>query len=172
VPDVITCAKGLANGLPIGATVAAPEVASGLKGLTLSTFGGNPISATAAKAVLDFIEEENLLANAAQTGAWLRGRLEELRDKYPLIGDVRGMGLMQAIELVRDRRTKEPATAETALLMEAARDNGLLVGKSGLDGNAIRVSPPLNVTRSDVDEFTRLLDRSLERVSAGLSVPH
>jgi 4-aminobutyrate aminotransferase-like enzyme len=171
VPDIITGAKGLANGLPIGATIARPEVAAGLKGLTLSTFGGNPISATAAKAVLDFIEEENLLVNAAETGAWLRGRLEELRDKYPLIGDVRGMGLMQAIELVRDRQTKEPATAEAAQLMEAARDNGLLVGKSGLDGNVIRVSPPLNVTRADVDHFTRLLDASLERVSAGLSVP-
>jgi 4-aminobutyrate aminotransferase-like enzyme len=171
VPDIITGAKGLANGLPIGATIARPEVAAGLKGLTLSTFGGNPISATAAKAVLDFIEEENLLANAAETGAWLRGRLDELRDKYPLIGDVRGMGLMQAIELVRDRQTKEPATAETAHLMEATRDSGLLVGKSGLDGNVIRVSPPLNVTRADVDQFTRLLDASLERVSAGLSVP-
>jgi 4-aminobutyrate aminotransferase len=91
VPDVITSAKGLGNGCPIGVTVATPEVAAGVTGLTISTFGGNPITTAAAKAVLDLIEEENLLANAADTGAYLRGKLEELRDKHAVIGDVRGM---------------------------------------------------------------------------------
>jgi len=166
-PDVITSAKGLGNGFPIGVTVATPEVAAGVKGLTISTFGGNPVTTTAAKAVLDFIEEENLLANADETGAYLRGRLEELREKHAIIGDVRGMGLMQALELVEDRQTKAPAVHAAAELMEAARRNGLLVGKGGTYGNCIRISPPMNITRSDVDEFARILDRSLEECANG-----
>ena len=160
-PDVITSAKGLGNGLPIGVTVAKPEVADGMRGLSISTFGGNPITTTAAKAVLDLIEEENLLANAAETGAYLRGKLEELRDKHAVIGDVRGMGLMQALELVADRETKAPAPRATAELMEAARRHGILIGKGGTYGNCIRISPPLNISKADVDEFARLLDQSL-----------
>jgi len=165
VPDIITSAKGLGNGLPIAVTIATPEVAAGLRGLTISTFGGNPVAATAARAVLEFIEEENLLANTAGMGALLRARLEELKDKHALIGDVRGMGLMQAIELVRDRRTREPAPEETAALMEAARENKLLIGKGGLHGNVIRISPPMNIGRADVDEFARLLDAAFSACS-------
>jgi len=167
MPDVITSAKGLGNGCPIGLTVATPEVAAGVTGLTISTFGGNPVTTAAAKAVLDFIESENLLANAAETGAYLRGKLEELREKHAVIGDVRGMGLMQALELVEDRSTKAPAARATAELMEAARRNGLLVGKGGAYGNCIRISPPMNIAKSDVDEFARLLDRSLEECVSG-----
>ncbi len=161
-PDVITSAKGLGNGLPVGLTVATPEVADSVRGATISTFGGNPVVSTAAKAVIDFIDEQNLLANAASTGAYLREKLKELAAKHSLIGDVRGMGLMQAIELVRDPKTKEPAVEETAELMEAARENGLLVGKGGLFANVIRISPPLNIQKTDVDEFARLLDTSLD----------
>ncbi|MGD0500070.1 MAG: aspartate aminotransferase family protein [Bryobacteraceae bacterium] len=160
-PDILTAAKGLANGSPIGLTVAKPEVADALEGLTISTFGGNPVTATAAKAVIDYIEDHDLLANCAETGAYLRGKLEDLKDKHDLIGEVRGMGLLQALELVRDRRTKEPATTETAMVMEAARENGLLIGKGGIFGNVIRMSPPMNVGRTDVDQFAELLDRSL-----------
>jgi len=119
-PDIITSAKGLGNGSPIGLTVARPEIADSLKGLTISTFGGNPITTAAAKAVLDYAEDHKLAQNCADTGAYLRARLEELKQRHPVIGDVRGMGLMQAIELVRDRKTKEPATAETAQVLEAA----------------------------------------------------
>lgn len=162
-PDIITSAKGLGNGLPIGVTVARPEVADSVRGLTISTFGGNPVAATAARAVLEFIEERRLLDNAAETGAYLRAGLEELQQKHPLIGDVRGMGLMQALELVRDRDTKEPAPEETMEVMEAARDYGILVGKGGLYGNVLRITPPLNIGRSDVDEFLRLLDASFAR---------
>jgi 4-aminobutyrate aminotransferase len=162
-PDVITSAKGLANGFPIGLTAARGDVADGLKGLTISTFGGNPISATAAKAVLDLIEEENLATNAATTGACLRARLEELKDKHTLIGDVRGLGLMQALELVRNRESKEPATEETLRVMEAAREQRILLGRGGLYGNVLRISPPLNVQTSDVDEFVRRLDASFEQ---------
>jgi 4-aminobutyrate aminotransferase-like enzyme len=166
VPDVITGAKGLGNGLPIGLTVATPEVANSVKGATISTFGGNPVVATAAKAVIDFIEENALLANAAETGTYLRERLLELQQKHAVIGDVRGMGLMQAIELVQDRKTKAPAPAAAAAVLEAARENRLLVGKGGLDGNVIRISPPLNIGRADVDEFARLLDASFTRANA------
>jgi len=161
VPDVITSAKGLGNGLPIGLTVATSEVADSLRGATISTFGGNPVVATAARAVIDLVQEENLLANAAETGAYLREGLEHLREKHALIGEVRGMGLMQAIELVRDRKTKEPAAEETALLMEATREHRLLVGKGGVFGNVIRISPPLNIRKTDVDLFIHLLDASL-----------
>ena len=165
-PDIVTSAKGLANGFPIGLTAARPEVADSVKKLTISTFGGGPIPTAAAKAVIDLIEEEDLAGNAARVGAHLRARLEELKKKYPLIGDVRGMGLMQAIELVQDRSSKAPATAETVRLMEAARENRLLIGRGGLDGNVIRISPPLNVNIADVDLFIRTLDASLAQVCA------
>ena len=165
-PDIITGAKGLANGSPIGLTVAKPEVADGLKGVTLSTFGGNPVTATAAKAVIDFIEEKQLMHNCTETGAYLRGRLEELKDKHEIIGDIRGMGLMQAIELVEDRQTKAPATAQSAMLMEAARENRILMGKGGLYGNVLRVTPPMNIGRADVDQFITQLDRSLAACGA------
>jgi 4-aminobutyrate aminotransferase-like enzyme len=166
VPDVITSAKGLGNGTPIGLTVAKPEVAAAVGGSTISTFGGNPVAAAAAKAVLDFIDEENLLVNAAETGAYLRDKLTDLQEKHSIIGDVRGMGLMQAIELVEDRRSKTPAAQATVELMEAARSNRLLIGKGGLYGNVIRISPPLNISKTDVDEFARLLDLSLTHSEA------
>ena len=165
-PDIITSAKGLANGSPIGLTVARPEVADAVTGLTISTFGGNPVTATAAKAVIDFIEERQLLANCADTGAYLRAGLEDLKDKHELIGEVRGMGLMQAIELVTDRRQKTPAAAEAVQLMEAARENRLIIGKGGMYGNVLRISPPMNVGRADVDQFLHLLDRSFAMCEA------
>ena len=164
-PDIITGAKGLGNGAPIGLTVARPEVADSVTGLTISTFGGNPVATTAAKAVIDFIEDQNLLANCEGTGAYLRGRLEELKDKHEIIGDVRGMGLLQALELVEDRASKKPAAAQTAKVLEAARENGLLIGKGGMYGNVLRISPPMNVGRGDVDQFIDLLDKSLGRAA-------
>ena len=163
-PDIITSAKGLGNGFPIGLTVASADVADAIRGVTISTFGGNPMAATAAKAVLDFIEEQNLRVNAAETGAYLRDKLPELQEKHPLIGEVRGMGLMQAIELVTDRKTKEPATPKTLQVMEAARENRILIGNGGLYGNVLRMSPPLNISKSDVDEFITRLDRALSTV--------
>jgi 4-aminobutyrate aminotransferase-like enzyme len=164
-PDIITSAKGLGNGLPIGVTIARPEIADAMKGVTISTFGGNPVSTTAAKAVLDYIEEEDLLRNTEETGAYLRGKLIDLQNKYPLIGDVRGMGLLLALELVEDRKTKAPATAATLQLIEATRENRIMVGRGGLYGNVLRLSPPMNINRDDVDEFIRRLDASFCRIS-------
>jgi 4-aminobutyrate aminotransferase len=169
LPDIITGAKGLANGSPIGLTVAKPEVADAVKGLTISTFGGNPVTATAAKAVIDFIEEQDLLTNCTETGAYLRGRLDELKDKHPIIGEVRGMGLLVALELVTDRRTKAPAVAETAIALEAARENRIILGKGGMYGNVLRMSPPMNIGRADVDQFIPLLDKSLAACTAAVA---
>jgi 4-aminobutyrate aminotransferase-like enzyme len=165
-PDIITSAKGLANGYPIGVTVARPEIADAMKGLTISTFGGNPVSTTAGRAVLDFIEANNLRQNTEIVGGYLEKKLRELYEKHTLIGEVRGKGLLQAIELVRDRTTKEPAPQQTNVLLERCRENRLLIGKGGLYGNVIRISPPMNVSRDDVDEFTRRLDKSLSEVPA------
>lgn len=165
-PDVITSAKGLANGSPIGLTVARPEVADSITGLTISTFGGNPVTTTAAKAVIDFIEDQHLLTNCADTGAYLRAGLEDLKEKHESIGEVRGMGLLQGVELVEDRKSKTPAKTETLMVMEAARENGLLLGKGGLYGNVLRLSPPMNIGRGDVDQFLKLLDRSLTACAA------
>jgi 4-aminobutyrate aminotransferase-like enzyme len=165
-PDIITGAKGLANGSPIGLTVARPEIADAMKGVTISTFGGNPVTTTAAKAVIDFIEEHKLSINAAEVGAYLREKLLELQEKHSLIGEVRGMGLMQAIELVEDRKSKKPATAETLAVMEAARENRILVGRGGFFGNVLRITPPLNIGKADVDQFVQQLDASFVRCHA------
>ncbi len=163
-PDIITAAKGMANGSPVGATIATPEIADSFKGLTISTFGGNPMTARAAKATVDYIEDNHLLENAQVVGNCLEDRLRELKDRYPIIGDTRGMGLMRGVELVRDRKTREPATEETTRLMDLAKNNGLIVGRGGLYSNVIRISPPLTCSRSDVDEAARLLDRSFAQL--------
>ncbi len=164
-PDIITAAKGLGNGAPIGVTIARADVADAMQGTTISTFGGNPVSATAARAVLAYIREHRVLENVAEVGAYLRERFLELQEKYSLIGEVRGMGLLQGLELVEDRETKEPATAKTAELMEAARENRILIGRGGLYGNVARVSPPMNISKTDVDEFIGRLDRSFAKVT-------
>jgi len=164
IPDMITSAKGMANGVPIGLTVTTAEIAGGFQGMNIATFGGNPVTSVAAKATIELIEEENLLENAHLVGTYFRGKLEALQQKYPLIGDVRGMGLMQALELVKDRKTKEPAPEAATQVMERARQNGLLIGKGGLYGNTLRLAPMLNTANSDVDEAIRLLDKSFSEV--------
>src|SRR5213595_1272509 len=159
-PDIITSAKGLGNGVPIGITVATPEVADKFPGLTFSTFGGNPVSCAAALAVLKVIEDDDLKKNSAEVGAYFRRRLEELKDKYPVIGDVRGMGLMQALELVKDRETKEPAPHAVLKVFEETKRRGVLIGKGGLYGNVIRTGVMLNSTKDTIDELVGALDAS------------
>jgi 4-aminobutyrate aminotransferase len=170
VPDIITAAKGLGNGVPIGATITTPEIAASFKGLQISTFGGNPVSCAAARAVIDVIEADNLRENASTVGAHFRQRLEELQERHALIGDVRGMGLMQGLELVKDRNTKEAAPQETNQFMEECRKRGLLIGKGGLWGNVIRMSPPLNISKSDVDEAFRIMNDAMTAVHPGAAV--
>ncbi len=164
VPDVITCAKGMGNGVPVGATVTTSELAGSYRGMTISTFGGNPVTSVAARATIEVIEEENLRENAASVGTYFREKLDELQEKHSLIGDVRGKGLMQGIELVKDRGTKEPAPEATTRLLERTRENGLLIGKGGLYGNVVRLSPMLNISKADVDEAVRVLDKSFSEI--------
>src|ERR1700752_4792951 len=152
-PDIITSAKGLGNGVPIGITVATPEVADKYPGLTFSTFGGNPVSMAAALAVIKVIEEEDLKTNAAQVGGYLREKLEGLKEKYQAIGDVRGMGLMQGPELVKDR---EPQALLS--VFEETKRRGVLIGKGGLYGNVIRTGLMLNASKDHVDELIEALD--------------
>jgi 4-aminobutyrate aminotransferase-like enzyme len=165
-PDIITSAKSLGNGHPIGLTIARPEIADSFQGLTIATFGGNPVTATAANAVIDIIEEDDLRTNCAEVGAYFRERLLDLQQKHRLIGEVRGMGMMQALELVADYNTKEPAAAATNALLEEARKRGLLIGKGGLYGNVIRMSPPMNISKRDVDDAVSILDQSFAALAA------
>ena len=161
-PDIMTFAKGMANGVPIGATIATAEVADSMKGMTISTFGGNPVTSAAALATIEVIEEENLVENARVMGQKLRDGLEALKEKFPVIGDVRGMGLMQGLELVGENKSPNPEAVRR--LFENTKANGLLVGKGGLMGNVIRITPPLNVTRDQVDQALRALDRSFAQM--------
>lgn len=157
-PDIITSAKGMGNGIPIGWTIATPEVADKFPGLTFATFGGNPVSTAAALAVVKLIEDDDLRTNARVVGGYLREKLDELKEKYPIIGDVRGMGLMQGIELVKDRETKEPAPEAVLKVFEETKRQGVLIGKGGLCGNVIRTGMMLNSTKDNVDELIRALD--------------
>lgn len=163
-PDILTSAKGLANGVPIGITVATSNVADKYPGLTFSTFGGNPVSMAAALAVLKVIEDDNLKKNAAEVGAYLRQKLEDLKEKHQVIGDVRGMGLMQGLELVKDRETKEPAPQAVLTVFEETKRRGVLIGKGGLYGNCIRTGMMLNSTKDHVDELIEALDAGLAAV--------
>lgn len=169
-PDILTAAKSLGNGYPIGLTIATPEIANAYQGPSISTFGGNPVASVTAKAVIDLIEEDDLITNCDTVGGYLRERLLELQQKYPIIGDVRGMGLMQAMELVKDPRTREPAPQQAAQVLEAARQRGLLIGKGGMYNNVIRISPAMNIGKSDVDEAFRLLDHSFAEVTASIAM--
>ncbi len=163
-PDICTYAKGMANGVPVGATVATDEVASSFKGLTIATFGGNPVSAAAALATIEVMQEENVPKRAETLGGRLRNALETIADKCPFVGEVRGMGLMQGMELVEDRKTKEPAPGKASAVLEEARKEGLLVGKGGLYGNTLRISPPMLIGEEDLEEGLTKLGRAMERV--------
>jgi 4-aminobutyrate aminotransferase-like enzyme len=164
VPDVMTFAKGMANGTPIGCTTTTDEIAAKFPMLTFATFGGNPVTSAAAVATIKYIDEHDLPRNAAIVGGYLREKLEALKDKYSIIGDVRGMGLMQAIECVEDRTTKTPAPKAVLKVFEETKRRGVLIGKGGLFGNVIRLGPPLIATKSDIDELVTALDAAFATV--------
>jgi len=161
-PDLMTFAKGLANGMPIGAVIATREVADAYRGPTISTFGGNPVAMRAALATLDVMSEQQLTDNARIQGQLLRAGLEELQLQYPVLGDVRGKGLMQGIEFVR--ANKEPAPDLVAEFFELTKEQGLLVGKGGLFGNTVRITPPLTVSSAQVKEALTIIRRALEKM--------
>jgi 4-aminobutyrate aminotransferase len=160
-PDIVVAAKSLGNGHPVGATIARAAVADSFKGATIATFGGNPVTMAVARTVVDIIEKDRLADNAQVVGSHFRARLDGLAEKHPLIGEVRGMGLMQGMELVKDRKTKEPAPQAAAAVLEAAKDRGLIIGKGGLYGNVLRISPPLTVTTEDADQAADMIDKAL-----------
>ncbi|MDQ2818291.1 MAG: aspartate aminotransferase family protein [Candidatus Eremiobacteraeota bacterium] len=165
-PDIVTSAKGLGNGMPISVVVARREISDAYAGPHINTFGGNPVSAAGALATLEVIERENLTANAAVMGDRLRAGLTALMEKHALIGEVRGRGLMIGVELVSDRKTKEPAPEAAERVLEACRAGGLLVGRGGHFANTLRVQPPLIVDAAQVDEAVRILDGALSAASA------
>jgi alanine-glyoxylate transaminase/(R)-3-amino-2-methylpropionate-pyruvate transaminase len=168
VPDIVTMAKGIGNGAPLAAVTTRREIAEVLtRRIHFNTFGGNPVSMAAGLAVLDVIEQDGIQQNAAAMGARFRSGLEELERRHRLVGNVRGRGLMIGLELVRDRSTKEPAKEETLAVMEHAREMGVLLGKGGLDGNTLRIKPPMCLTAADVDFALDVLDQALAKVERG-----
>jgi len=171
-PDMVVVAKGIGNGAPLAAMTTREQISETLANrIHFNTFGGNPVSATQGLATLEVIDEENLQDNARTVGRYLKDRLLELRDRHELIGDVRGLGLMLGVELVRNRRSKEPATSETAEVLERTKDYGLLLGKGGLFGNTLRIKPPMCITEDDADFIVSCLDQALERLPSVGQVP-
>jgi 4-aminobutyrate aminotransferase-like enzyme len=165
VPDIITSAKGLGSGVPIGITITRPELADVFKGPHINTFGGNPLASRAAKVTIEVIEKRDLVANAKRQGETLLAGLRELQKRFPLIGDVRGKGLMIGVELVKDRETKAYATAETTRFVDEMRKRGVLVGKGGRFGNVIRIQPPLIFSSDDCAAFLKAFDASMAALS-------
>lgn len=163
VPDIVVMAKGIGNGIPLAAVVARKEIAECMSEKFLfHTYGANPVACAAGRAVLQVIKEENLLQNAATVGRALKERLVALMDRHQVIGDVRGRGLMLAIELVKDRGTKEPAPDETAFVFERTREHGLVLSKSGAYRNVLRMVPPLCLSMEDVNPVADAMERSFQ----------
>ncbi|MES2524784.1 MAG: aspartate aminotransferase family protein [Gemmatimonadota bacterium] len=166
VPDFVTMAKGLGNGAPIGAVTTRMEIAKSLtQRIHFNTFANNPVSMAAGLAVLDIIDEDGLQENCRVLGARFKRGLERLQTSHTIIGDVRGKGLMLGVELVRDRASKAPATRETLDLLEALRELSVLVGKGGIDGNVLRIKPPMCLSAADVDYALEALDIALRQVA-------
>ena len=167
VPDAIAMAKGIGNGAPLGCMTTSREISEVLsKKLHFNTFGGNPISMTQGLATLEVIDEENLQQNSLAVGKHLKDGLLSLQEKHALIGDVRGLGLMLGVELVRDRKTKEPANTEAAEVMEKMKDRQVLIGKGGLHGNTLRIKPPMCITQDDANYLVAMLDETFTEINA------
>lgn len=164
VPDIMVMAKGIAAGMPVGATITTEEIAAGWKGHTISTFGGHPIVMAGMVAALDVMVEEDVRTLASQRGARLRAGLEKLKLSHPWIGDVRGMGLMQGLELIEDGTDRKPSRARAKAMLEATRKEGLLIGLAGLHGQVVRLGPNLLFAESEIDELLARLGRACERI--------
>ena len=163
-PDIMTFAKGMGNGSPIGCTIATPEVADALQGLTFSTFGGNPVTMATTLATIEYMEAHDVPSNCAVQGARMTEKLGEFAAEFPIIGEARGMGLMQALEIVKAGGI-EPDAARTAAFVDTCKDMGLLLGKGGLYGNVVRIAPHLNVAAEDMDSAMEIIGQALVDVS-------
>jgi alanine-glyoxylate transaminase/(R)-3-amino-2-methylpropionate-pyruvate transaminase len=167
-PDIVTLAKGIGNGCPLAACVTRMDIAKSLAERThFNTFGGNPVSCAQGLATLNVILEENIQQRAKDMGKRLLDGLRDLQKRHPLIGDIRGRGLMIGVELVNDRTTKQHATKQTADVLERAKTMGLLLGKGGLFGNVLRIKPPMCITAADCDFLLQVLDVCLADVERG-----
>lgn len=165
IPDIVTMAKGIGNGVPLAAVVTTPKIAQALATrIHFNTFGGNPVVCAQGKAVLEVIDREGLQANALRVGNHLLAGFRRLADRHAIIGDIRGKGLMLGVELVKDRSTKEPAKEATLQVFEMAKDLGLLIGKGGYHGNVLRIKPPLCLTTADADFLLEVMDVCLTRL--------
>lgn len=165
VPDIVTMAKGIGNGIPLGAVVTTPEIAEVLTRRNyFNTFGGNPVCTAAGHAVLKVIQKDKLQNNAHVVGSYLKEKLTALKDKYGIIGDVRGRGFLLGVEFVTDRQLKTPAKAETLYIMDKMKEMGVLVGKGGFYGNVFRITPPLCFTKEDADYLVDVMDYSLSKM--------
>jgi alanine-glyoxylate transaminase/(R)-3-amino-2-methylpropionate-pyruvate transaminase len=163
VPDIVTMAKGIGNGAALAAVVTTPEIAQALTSrIHFNTFGGNPIACTQGRAVLDVIDEESIQANAARVGGRLKQGLQALAERHDLIGDVRGLGLLLGVELVKDHHTRTPAKDECLRVFERCRELGLLLGKGGLHGNVLRIKPPMCLSDADADFMLEVLDTAFQ----------
>lgn len=165
IPDIVTMAKGIGNGAPLAAVATRPEIAQKLsERIHFNTFGGNPVSCAMGKAVLEVIDRENIQQNAKEVGGYLMDGYHKLMAKHDVIGDVRGKGLMTGMELVKDRTSKEPASAEAVQVFERSKDLGFLIGKGGLFGNVLRIKPPMCINKADVDFMIDVLDIALSEL--------
>lgn len=166
-PDIITMAKGIGNGAPLAAVSTTTDVAQTMtRRIHFNTFGGNPVSMASGLATMEVIDAEGIQANAAKVGDHLMQGLLELQEKHPLVGDVRGIGLMLGMELVEDRESKTPAKAAASDLMEMTKERGLILGKGGLFGNTLRIKPPMCITTDDADFMTAVLDECLTEIES------
>lgn len=163
-PDIMAVAKGMANGFPIGAFIAKEEIASCFEGPSVSTFGGNPVSAAAAIANIEYIKENNILSNSERLGVIFKEKFLQLKDKYGIIGDIRGRGLFWGLELVKDKKTREPAPEKAGEMMQLCKDEGLIVGRSGSCFHVLRLGPPLNITKDIVEEGIKIIDRAFSKL--------
>lgn len=161
IPEIVVMAKGIGNGFPLGAVVARKEIAAPMaEKFMFHTYGANPTSCAAGRAVLQVIKEDKVQDNARDVGAALMKHLKALKDKYPVIGDVRGRGLMLAIEMVKDRKTKEPDPQTTAAVFEATRESGIILSKSGAYQSCLRMVPPMCLSMDDVEHVAEGLDHA------------
>ena len=164
VPDMMTFAKGLGNGLAIGGLVTRAEIMDSIDANSISTFGGNPLAMAGALANLEYLISEDLQTNTQKVGQHLKSSLEDLGERVDIIGEVRGKGLMIGVEIV-EPGTRTPNPKATAAVMEKARENGLLVGKGGIYGNVFRLAPPLSLTQEEADEGYAIMERAFEEVA-------
>ncbi|XP_068608822.1 alanine--glyoxylate aminotransferase 2, mitochondrial [Brachionichthys hirsutus] len=165
MPDVVTMAKGIGNGFPMGAVVTTADIAASFsRGVHFTTFGGNPVACAVASSVLDAIGEDGTQQTSLEVGTYLMKELAKLRDKYDIIGDVRGKGLQIGVEMVQDKASREPLSPEgVGEIFEDIKDMGVLIGKGGLYGQTFRIKPPMCITMEDADFFLAVFNRAVHK---------